>query len=107
MRPLVTVIVTTYNHERFIEQALASVIQQKTTFPYDVVVIEDCSTDRTPELFRDFAASYSNQVRLALAPVNENSNRLFAETWASCGSEFVATLDGDDYWSSPEKLQKQ
>jgi glycosyltransferase involved in cell wall biosynthesis len=105
--PVVTVIVTTYNHERYIEQALNSVLEQDTTFPFEVVVIEDCSTDKTRDLVQAFAARHPGKVRLALAPTNENSNRLFAEMWATCGSEYVALLDGDDYWTSPAKLQTQ
>jgi hypothetical protein len=105
--PLVTLIVTTYNHERYIEQALTSVVEQKTSFPFEVVVIEDCSTDRTREIVQAFAARHPQKARLALAPANGNYNRLFAEEWTSCTSEYVATLDGDDYWTSPEKLQRQ
>jgi glycosyltransferase involved in cell wall biosynthesis len=105
--PLVTVIVTAYNHERYVEQALTSVLEQETSFPLEVVVIEDCSTDGTRALVQELAAQHPDKVRLALAPTNENSNRLFAEVWATCGSEYVATLDGDDYWTSPAKLQAQ
>jgi hypothetical protein len=105
--PVVTVLVSTYNHERYIEQALTSVVEQETSFPFQVVVIEDCSTDGTRDLVRAFAVRHSEQVRLALAPVNENSNRIFATEWGSCASEYVAILDGDDYWTSPEKLQRQ
>jgi glycosyltransferase involved in cell wall biosynthesis len=105
--PLVTVLVTTYNHERFIEQALHSVAAQETSFPYEVVVIEDCSTDRTRALVEAFAEVHPDKVRLALAPTNENSNRIFLEQWAGSTSEYVALLDGDDYWTSPHKLQLQ
>jgi hypothetical protein len=103
----VTVIVTTYNHERFIEQALTSVVEQETNFPFEVVVIEDCSTDGTRELVQGFAARHPEKVRPMLAPSNENKRRLFSEAWASASTEYVATLDGDDYWSSPHKLQQQ
>lgn len=106
-RPLVTILLTTYNHERFVEQALKSVIDQATSFPFEVAVIEDCSTDGTRDVVRAYAAEHSDLVRLALTPANENSNRMFAEQWAACGSEYVAILDGDDYWTSPHKLQRQ
>jgi hypothetical protein len=105
--PKVTVLLTTYNHERFVEQALRSVLDQVTTFPFEVVVIEDCSTDGTRELVRAYAARHPEVVRLALTRTNENSNRMFAEQWATRGSEYVAMLDGDDYWTSPDKLERQ
>jgi len=105
--PVVTVIVTTYNHESYIEEALNSVIDQETVFPFEVVVIEDCSTDGTRAIVQAFAAAHPDRVRLVLSPENGNYNRLFAEVWTSCKTEYVATLDGDDYWTSPSKLQRQ
>jgi glycosyltransferase involved in cell wall biosynthesis len=98
---------TTYNHVRFVEQALEGAVGQRTRFDYEVVVIDDCSTDGTRELVEDFAAAHPQKVRVVLNPVNENNNRVFAEEWAGCGSEYVALLDGDDYWTSSEKLQLQ
>jgi hypothetical protein len=98
---------TTYNHERFVAQALQSVLDQVTTFPFELLVIEDCSTDSTRAIVQAFASRYPQRLRVVLAPTNENSNRLFAREWERCGSDYVAILDGDDYWTTQHKLQRQ
>ena len=101
-----TVLVTTFNHEAFIAQALESVLAQETAVPFQVVVIDDASTDATPGIVRGLGDRHPDRVRLAFNEVNENSNRRFREEWERCGSEYVALLDGDDYWTSPAKLQR-
>src|SRR3954468_19563021 len=105
--PLLTVLMTTYDHEEFVEQALQSVVEQKTQFPFRLVVIEDCSNDRTRRVVESFASEHPGVVRLAANETNENSNRRFAAEWAACGSPYVALLDGDDYWTAEDKLQRQ
>jgi Glycosyl transferase family 2 len=105
--PLVTVIVTAYNHERYVEQALISVVEQDTSFPFEVVVIEDCSTDNTREIVQALQARYPEKVRLVLSSENGSYNRLFATQWAASSAEYVATLDGDDFWTARKKLQRQ
>jgi glycosyltransferase involved in cell wall biosynthesis len=103
----VTVLVTTYNHEKFIAQAINSVLRQKTDFEYEVVIIEDCSTDSTRDIVVDYREKHPDRIRLALAEQNYNDNRAWAREMANVRSEYLAFLDGDDYWTSPHKLQKQ
>jgi glycosyltransferase involved in cell wall biosynthesis len=105
--PKVTVVVTTYNHERFIAQALESVLAQETTFAYDIVVLEDCSTDGTRDIVKAFARQWPTRICVRLSPVNTNDNRNFAQAVQDARSPYVAMLDGDDYWTSAHKLQKQ
>jgi hypothetical protein len=106
-RVTVTVLVTTYNHEAFIAQALDGILAQQTDVPFEVVVIDDASTDATQDIVRDVRDRHPDRVRLAFNAVNENSNRRFREEWECCDSEYVALLDGDDYWTSPRKLARQ
>jgi lipopolysaccharide transport system permease protein len=103
----VTVLVTTYNHEKFIAQAIESVLAQETRFEYEVVIIEDCSTDSTRDIVTGFRDSYPDRIRLVLAERNRNDNRAWGDEVLNCRSEYIALLDGDDYWTSPHKLQKQ
>jgi glycosyltransferase involved in cell wall biosynthesis len=103
----VTVLVTTYNHEKYIAQALDSVLMQEANFDYEVVVLEDCSTDATREIIVAYQKQHPNKIRLRLAAQNECSNKPFAEEFQASPSPYVAMLDGDDYWTSPKKLQKQ
>ena len=105
--PKVTVIVTTYNHEPFIRTALDSVLRQRTMFPFDVIIIEDCSTDRTRDIVQEYQRRYPALIRLILPETNQCSNVNFMKAVAQTSSPYFAILDGDDYWTSPLKLQKQ
>jgi glycosyltransferase involved in cell wall biosynthesis len=105
----VTVLLTTYNHEKYIAQALDSVLMQKTNFEYEIVILEDCATDRTRDILLRYQKQYPGKIRLRLAERNESSSssRPFADEFQASSSPYIAILDGDDYWTSPEKLQKQ
>lgn len=105
--PTVTVLLSTYNHERFIAQALESVLAQRTPFEVATVVLEDRSTDRTREILREIAAREPGRVRLRLAERNVCSNAPLARELESTRSPYVALLDGDDFWTSPDKLRRQ
>src|SRR5437899_12856070 len=105
----VTALVTTYNHGNYIAQALDSVLMQKTNFEYEIIVAEDCSIDRTRSIVLDFQRRDPERIRLVLPAENLGSagNRVFAQAFELAQGEYVALLDGDDYWTSPKKLQKQ
>jgi glycosyltransferase involved in cell wall biosynthesis len=102
-----SVFILTYNHERFIEQAVRSVLMQKTGFPFELVIGEDASTDATAHLVRRLQAEHPDKVRATIRTHNVGMHRNFIETYRACAGEYVAFLDGDDYWTSPDKLQKQ
>src|SRR5512133_2186068 len=103
----VSVLVMTYNHEKFIQQALDSVAMQETNFEYEILISEDCSTDRTRQVVLEFQGEHPDKVRLLLSEKNIHSNEVVVRgICAACG-EYIAMLDGDDYWTSPNKLQKQ
>jgi glycosyltransferase involved in cell wall biosynthesis len=103
----VSVLLSTYNQEQYIEQALESVLMQETDFDYEIVVLEDCSTDATREIVLAYQKRHPNKIRLRLASQNQSSNKPFAEEFHAAPSRYIATLDGDDYWTSPSKLQIQ
>jgi glycosyltransferase involved in cell wall biosynthesis len=105
--PRVTVFLTTYNHEPFIVDALETVLGQQTDFEFAVVVLEDCSTDRTREILELYRSRHPERLRLVLAERNLCSNAPLARELAACLSPYATFLDGDDFWSSPHKLQKQ
>jgi glycosyltransferase involved in cell wall biosynthesis len=103
----VTVLLTTYNHEKYIAQALDSVLMQETNFDYEVVVLEDCSTDATRDILKVYQQQHPIKIRLRLAERNQHSNKPFAEEFNATASPYLAMLDGDDYWTSSTKLQRQ
>ncbi len=103
----VSVCMVTYNHARYIAQAVESVLAQRTDFPIEIVVGEDCSTDGTRGILVDLARRNSQTIRLRLAEYNQGGSSNFFGTLAACRGQYVAMLEGDDFWSSPDKLQKQ
>ncbi len=106
-QPKVSVLMITYNHEPFIAQAIASVLMQQTSFPYELVIGEDCSTDGTRAIVEQFQRQYPAHIRLLLHPQNVGMFENFRQTYAACQGEYIAMLEGDDYWTDHHKLQQQ
>ncbi|MBO4267444.1 MAG: glycosyltransferase [Lachnospiraceae bacterium] len=113
-----SVIFITYNHGAYVEKALRSVLAQETDFPFEVVVGEDCSDDGTQEILKRIAKEYpeheatgpgDRQIRLFLRQKNTGGRPTLNvyETTKRCTGEYLAYLEGDDYWTDPHKLQKQ
>jgi len=107
MEPLVSVWMITYNQERYLAQAIESVLMQETTFPFEIVIGEDCSTDATRDLCLKYREKFPDKIRLVLHDKNCGLVRNFWETLQECQGKYVAQLEGDDYWTDPQKLQKQ
>ena len=107
MRPLVSVCMTTYNHERYIAQAIESVLEQQTDFAVEVVIGEDCSTDNTLAICREYEARYPDRVRVITSEHNVGMHANYRRTIEACRGEYVAMCDGDDWFSDAEKLQLQ
>jgi glycosyltransferase involved in cell wall biosynthesis len=105
--PKVSVLMLAYNHEPFIAQALDSALAQKTDFPFEIVVGEDHSTDRTAAIIQECQLRFPEQVRLLSRPTNIGMMRNFVETYQACRGKYVALLEGDDYWTDTTKLQQQ
>ncbi len=105
--PKVSVLMVTYNHERFIAQAVASALAQVTNFPVEIVIGEDCSTDRTREILLALQRQHPERIRLLLHEQNIGGPANIAASLAACRGDYVALLEGDDYWTDPAKLQKQ
>lgn len=103
----VSVVMITYNHEKFIAQAIDSVLMQEIKFDYEIVIGEDCSTDNTRHIVIDFQKRYPDKIRLLLPEQNLGMLKNFITTIQACRGEYTAILEGDDYWTSPHKLQRQ
>lgn len=106
--PLVSVRMPTYNQEEYIRQAIESVMMQKTDFEFEVLIGDDCSTDRTREICFECQKKYPDKIRVLWSDENlfkYHGNQL--RILARCRGEYIAICEGDDYWSDPLKLQKQ
>ena len=103
----VSVLVMAYNHGAYIEQALESVLAQKTAFDFEIIISEDCSTDRTRDIVLDYDKRFPGRFRLLLSAANLKSNEIVARGIRAARGDYIALLDGDDHWTSPGKLQRQ
>ncbi|HUG93997.1 MAG TPA: glycosyltransferase [Planctomycetaceae bacterium] len=106
-QPRVSVLMLAYNHEAYIRQAVESALGQETAFDLEVVVAEDCSHDNTRGILLELSHSHPERLRLILQPANVGMLKNLAIALEACRGEFVALLEGDDYWTSPHKLQTQ
>ena len=105
--PLISVCMTTYNHAPYLRQAIESVLSQQTSFDFELVLGEDCSTDLTAEICREYAAKYPGRVRLVTGARNVGWRANYRRTFDACRGKYVAYCDGDDWWTDPCKLQMQ
>ena len=106
-RPTVSVCCITYNHERFLAEAIDSVLMQVTDFEVEMVIGEDCSTDGTRAIAQDYERRFPGRVRVLTPSVNLGIMPNLMATIAACQGEYIALLEGDDYWTDPAKLQRQ
>jgi glycosyltransferase involved in cell wall biosynthesis len=105
--PKVSVNIITFKHAEFIAKALDSVLMQRTSFDYEIVVGDDCSTDGTREIIQAYHQSFPDKIRPLFREKNIGMMRNFTQTMEQCTGEYVAILEGDDYWTDPNKLQLQ
>ena len=108
--PLVSIKCLTYNHEKYIAQAMDGFLMQETDFPFEVIVHDDASTDKTADILREYEKKYP----LIVKPIYETENlykkqdgSLTRAANASLKGKYIAMCEGDDYWIDPHKLQIQ
>lgn len=106
---MVTIVTVTYNHKDYIRECLDSLVCQKTNFRYQILVGDDCSTDGTADIVREYAAKYPKIIVPVLRRKNVGSMRNFGDLCerAMKQSKYMAFCDGDDFWIDEYKLQKQ
>lgn len=115
VQPRVSVVVPTYQHAAYIGQCLDSILMQKTSFPYEIIVGEDESSDGTREICIEYARAHPDKIRLFLRSRATSVRRAGSVTRSANGiwcrrsarGQFVALCEGDDYWISADKLQRQ
>jgi glycosyltransferase involved in cell wall biosynthesis len=105
--PLVSVAITAYNSEEWLTRALDSVHQQRTDFPIEIVIADDCSQDSTLRIARSYREQHPGLIRVLERSRNLGIQRNYYETFEQCLGRYIAWLDADDYWTDPEKLAIQ
>lgn len=105
--PRVSVVCITYNHEQYLGEALDSFIAQQTTFPFKILVGDDCSSDGTRDVLSEYAGRYPDLIIPYYRERNYGAQRNLIDLCKRAGTEYIAFCEGDDYWTDPLKLQKQ
>ena len=105
--PLVSICSITYNHDKYIKDAMDGFLKQETNFPFEIVISDDCSTDNTRSLLKGYLERFPDKIRLLLPEENLGVVKNFSTTIAACRGKYIALCEGDDYWTDPLKLQKQ
>ncbi len=108
-RPVVSVMCWSYNQEAFLASALDAILAQETSFPIEIIVHDDASTDQTQSIIRAFAERYPKIIRPIISPENlhRQNLRVRPRVLPEAKGEFIAYCDGDDRWSDPLKLARQ
>ena len=104
--PVVSVVMTTYNHEPYIRQAIEGVMMQQADFEFELIVGEDCSQDKTREICFEYQKKYPNLFRLNLQEQNLGLIDNYKRVISLCRGTYIALIAGDDYWCDAMKLQK-
>ena len=106
--PLVSILIATYNQEQFITRAVDSALMQKTDFKYEILVGDDCSTDMTGKICAEYQKKHPDKIRFVTASCNVRAlGGNFTRLQYLARGEYIAPLEGDDYWTDPTKLQTQ
>ena len=108
--PIVSIRCATFNHEKYIANALDGFLKQETNFPFEVIVHDDASTDRTASIIKEYEKKFPNIIK----PIYEIENQYSKHNGsirdiitAACMGKYFAYCEGDDYWTAPNKLQMQ
>lgn len=109
-RPKVSIVCITYNQEKYVRQTLDSFIMQKTNFPFEVVIHDDASTDKTRHIIEEYALKYPDIIKPVYEKENQYSGgdyKFINDTFQRAAGEYIAFCEGDDYWTDSDKLQIQ
>jgi glycosyltransferase involved in cell wall biosynthesis len=104
---VVTALIMAYNHERLVEQAIESALLQELDVGYEILIADDCSTETTRSIVQRYGERHPDRIRLFLPEQNMGENAMRVAGTRAARGTYIAFLDGDDYWTSPRKLQRQ
>lgn len=106
--PILSIDSITYNHEKYIAKAIEGFLMQETDFPFEILINEDCSTDNTASIIKEFEKNYPNIIKPIYQKENQYSKGVEQDfNFPRAKGKYIALCEGDDYWTDPLKLQKQ
>lgn len=103
----VSIIVLTFNQEKYVKQAIDSILLQNFPFPIEILIGDDASKDKTPEILQNYAQKYPETIHLYLHQENIGASKNIYSLFTKANGEYIALLEGDDYWSDNNKLKTQ
>ena len=108
-KPTVTIICHTYNHQDYIRDAIESFLIQETNFRVEIIIHDDASSDKTTDIIKEYADKYSHLIKPIYNKTNKFSQnyKLIFNLFSQLRSDYIALCDGDDFWTSRNKLQTQ
>jgi glycosyltransferase involved in cell wall biosynthesis len=108
-KPLVSVVSFTYNHEPYIRDCLEGFLMQKTSFPVEVIIHDDASTDQTADILREYYNKRPDLFHVIIERDNQYSQHksISSQLYELAQGKYIALCEGDDYWIDPNKLQRQ
>ena len=101
------VILVTYNHTRFIEESLKSVLRQKTDFDFDVIIADDLSADDTLVKIKRLERGTKIPFRYLQSERNVGITKNYQRAFRVCTAEYIAVLEGDDIWTDPSRCRRK
>jgi len=104
---MLSVCMVTYNHEKWIARAIEGVLLQQTSFPIELIIGEDCSTDNTRRIIQSFSSEHPEIIKAFFNKNNLGLAENFSQLLNKCNGVYIAICEGDDFWTDPQKLQKQ
>ncbi|MBA3758513.1 glycosyltransferase [Candidatus Saccharibacteria bacterium] len=106
-KPLVSIVSVTYNQEKYVKAALDSFLMQQVNFAFEIIIADDCSADKTPDIIREYAEKNPDIIKPILRKHNLGVAGNFLATLKEARGKYIALCEGDDFWTDASKLQKQ
>ncbi len=106
-RSIISICIFSYNYEQFISQAIDSALQQNLTVPFEILIGDDFSTDNTRQVVLKYQQQYPEIIKISFNEKNMGGTYNWINSMNKCSGRYIALLDGDDYFTSKDKLQRQ
>jgi len=101
-----TVIMPSYNKEKYIKEAINSIFNQKTSYEYQIIIADDCSSDKTLDIIKEYQIKYPDKITLLTSDKNQKLFKNILRAYEILKTDYFCVLDPDDYWISENKIQK-